>query len=439
MREDGEDPGQRIEQAAEAVRDAYTAAGNLTVYNNYIPPHEGGPERILDQLMPPDVVRPVDEKRYQVFVSSTSIDLANERRMVIDALLEASYIPVGMELFNAATESAWPVIERLIDNCDYYIVIVAGRYGTERSDGKSFTQSEYEYARHTGKPRLAFLHSAPEDLPRRLTEPTEAGMEKVRRFRQMLQDDLLCKFWSRSGDELAGKVVSSLNSAVLTDPQPGWVRGDSLGSIPAVARADLIAPARAVGILRISPDGQAGPAMSERIARAQRIAIMSTSATRVIEIQKTYLVEALSAGCAIRLLVPELHSPFLQDVEQSESEDAYREPISEEIIKVRRRLREAVGEARRLAARRRGTAAMGSVQVGYFTTHLRSTMILCDDQWGWLTLTLPPARAPQTPSFELDDTGQHPLLEACLRHFDRTWAIVAERGKVDSITEASQL
>ena len=92
------------------------------------------------------------EKRYQVFVSSTSKDLEPERRLVIDALLESSYIPVGMELFSAATESAWPVIERLIDNCDYYIVIVAGRYGTEREGtGKSFTQAEYEYAQANRK------------------------------------------------------------------------------------------------------------------------------------------------------------------------------------------------------------------------------------------------------------------------------------------------
>jgi hypothetical protein len=372
-------------------------------------------------------------KRYQVFVSSTSLDLAEERRLVIDALLESSYIPVGMELFNAGTESAWPTIRRLIDSCDYYVVIVAGRYGSERSDGKSFTQSEYEYARHAGKPRLAFLHRKPEDLARKLTESTEVGMEKVRQFRRILQDDLLCKFWERTGDELAGKVVSSLNSAVLSNPQPGWVRGDSLAAIAADIRRDLITPARSIGIARISPDGQAGPVMSERIAQARSIAIMSTSAARIIEIQKSYLVEALSKGCGIRILVPELDSVFLSDVEQSESEDAYREPISDEIVKVQRRLREATGEAARLSVRVQDAGGGCSVRVGYFSTHLRSTMILCDDSWGWLTITLPPARAPQTPSFELSSQGQHTLLEACLRHFDRTWEIVSERGKVEEI------
>jgi hypothetical protein len=261
------------------------------------------------------------QKRYQVFVSSTSVDLDGERRLVIDALLEASYIPVGMELFNAATESAWPVIERLIDSCDYYVVIVAARYGALRPDGKSYTESEYEYAKRAGKPCLAFLHRNPGTIARALTEPTEEGMRKLESFRAMLQTDLLCKYWERSGDELAGKVISSLNSTILTHPQPGWVRGDSLEAVAAEMQRDLVAPAREVGITRISPDGQAGPIMSERIAQARQIAIMSTSATRVVEIQKSYLVDALSKGCAVRLLVPELESSFLSDVEESESED----------------------------------------------------------------------------------------------------------------------
>jgi Domain of unknown function (DUF4062) len=375
----------------------------------------------------------MSEKRYQVFVSSTSLDLDKERRLIIDALLEASYIPVGMELFNAATESAWPVIERLIDGCDYYVVIVAARYGALRPDGKSYTQSEYEYAKQVGKPRLAFLHSNPGALARNISEPTEDGLRKLDGFRRMLQTDLLCKHWERSGDELAAKVITSLNSAVLSDPQPGWVRGDSLEAIAVEAQRDLVIPARAVGIAKISPDGQAGPIMSERIAHAHEIAIMSTSAARIIEIQKSYLVEALTHGCTVRVLVPELTSTFLTDVEESESEDTYREPISDEIVKVERRLREAISEARRMSVRN-GIGTVGEVHIGYFSTHLRSTMILCDNAWGWLTITLPPARAPQTPSFELNNKGRNTVLAACWRHFNRTWTIVQERNRVKNIS-----
>lgn len=44
------------------------------------------------------------EKKYQVFVSSTYVDLREERQQVIQALLELDCIPSGMELFPAADE-----------------------------------------------------------------------------------------------------------------------------------------------------------------------------------------------------------------------------------------------------------------------------------------------------------------------------------------------
>src|SRR5438477_5129516 len=98
------------------------------------------------------------EKRYQAFVSSTFQDLQEERQEVIQALLELDCIPSGMELFPAANEDQWTLIKRVIDDCDYYIVIIGGRYGSVGPDGKSFTEMEYEYAISKNKPVIAFLH-----------------------------------------------------------------------------------------------------------------------------------------------------------------------------------------------------------------------------------------------------------------------------------------
>lgn len=44
------------------------------------------------------------EKREQVFISSTFKDLVEERRAVIQTLLEADCIPAGMELFPASDD-----------------------------------------------------------------------------------------------------------------------------------------------------------------------------------------------------------------------------------------------------------------------------------------------------------------------------------------------
>lgn len=67
------------------------------------------------------------DKRYQVFVSSTYDDLQDERKEVMQALLELDCIPAGMELFPASSEDQWSLIKRVIDDCDYYILIIGGR------------------------------------------------------------------------------------------------------------------------------------------------------------------------------------------------------------------------------------------------------------------------------------------------------------------------
>ena len=75
------------------------------------------------------------EKRYQVFVSSTFEDLKEERHAAQQALLALGCIPAGMELFPASGDDQWTVIKRVIDECDYYLLILAGRYGSVGEGG----------------------------------------------------------------------------------------------------------------------------------------------------------------------------------------------------------------------------------------------------------------------------------------------------------------
>src|SRR5258708_26313078 len=98
------------------------------------------------------------EKRYQVFVSSTFLDLQEERQEVIQALLELDCIPAGMELFPSADDDQWTLIKNIIDDSDYYLVIIGGRYGSESPTGLSYTRMEYEYALSQKKPVIGFVH-----------------------------------------------------------------------------------------------------------------------------------------------------------------------------------------------------------------------------------------------------------------------------------------
>lgn len=90
-------------------------------------------------------------KKYQVFVSSTYKDLIEERAAVTQCLLEMGYIPVGMEQFPASNMSQIEYIQTMLDDCDYYILILAGKYGSTDSDAlgsqkkSTITPSKKEY------------------------------------------------------------------------------------------------------------------------------------------------------------------------------------------------------------------------------------------------------------------------------------------------------
>lgn len=64
------------------------------------------------------------EKKYQVFISSTYSDLVDERRRILDILLMADCIPAGMEAFVATDVEQFEVIKKVIDLCDYYVLII---------------------------------------------------------------------------------------------------------------------------------------------------------------------------------------------------------------------------------------------------------------------------------------------------------------------------
>lgn len=166
------------------------------------------------------------EKRYQVFVSSTFTDLEDERKKVIETIMQLNCFPAGMELFPAADDEQFHYIKTVIDDCDYYILIIGGRYGSESFEGVSYTEKEYDYAYGKGIPVLAFIHGNPDNIPFGKTEKDPEKLKKLEDFKQKVSTNRLVKFWNNK-DELPGLVALSLPVAMRTFPQVGWIRGGS--------------------------------------------------------------------------------------------------------------------------------------------------------------------------------------------------------------------
>lgn len=168
-------------------------------------------------------------KKYQVFVSSTYTDLVHEREQIIKACLEMGHIPVGMEMFSAADEEQWKIIQRQIDDIDYYIILVAHRYGSTTPEGISYTEKEYDYAVSKGIPILGFVLEDSAPWPADKIDNDEHKKISLASFKNKIKSRLV-NFW-KTKDDLHAKFSIALMKAIANNPRTGWVKSeDSIGT-----------------------------------------------------------------------------------------------------------------------------------------------------------------------------------------------------------------
>lgn len=180
----------------------------------------------------PSMKRP--RPKYQVFISSTFTDLKSEREAVTWAILESRHIPAGMENFSAADDRGWGLIQRTIDTSDYYVLVLAGRYGSYDPDAElSWTHREYRYAREKGIPVLAFFRDSGSITSDKM-ESTEEQRKRLVDFTSEVRAIHHFGMWKEAND-LRHNVIQALRNQISDDEdsgraRPGWFRGDELPS-----------------------------------------------------------------------------------------------------------------------------------------------------------------------------------------------------------------
>jgi hypothetical protein len=161
-------------------------------------------------------------KRYQVFLSSTYKDLKNERRRVFQALrIGGRYLVAGMEDFPPQPGPVWTIIENTIKESDYYLLIVAARYGTMfPGEDISYTEKEFYFAKENNIPCIILLKSGIKRLPK-----------NIRSFRDSVAIGAAPGYWQDEAD-LCSQAISALRIAEETPPPArGWVRGTAGDSV----------------------------------------------------------------------------------------------------------------------------------------------------------------------------------------------------------------
>lgn len=166
----------------------------------------------------------MNNKKFQVFISSTYADLLEERKKILDVLFMADCIPAGMEAFVAADTEQFEVIKKVIDLCDYYVLIIGRRYGSIHPEtGKSYTEMEYDYAIEHGIPVLVFAINENIELSADKMETDEDKINKLKKFRTRAMTNRLASIWE-STEDLTGKLAISIMKAKSEIKRPGWQR-----------------------------------------------------------------------------------------------------------------------------------------------------------------------------------------------------------------------
>ena len=130
------------------------------------------------------------------------------------------------ELFPAANDDQWTLIKKVINDCDYYIVMIAGRYGSGGLEGISYTEMEYRYALEQGIPTIGFIHKDPSKIAHGRSESDPEKQIKLKEFCELVKKKV-CRYWDSPSD-LGSKVSRSLINLISDVPAVGWVRADQI-------------------------------------------------------------------------------------------------------------------------------------------------------------------------------------------------------------------
>ncbi|MCI0712964.1 MAG: DUF4062 domain-containing protein [Chloroflexi bacterium] len=143
----------------------------------------------------------------RAFISSTSKDLEDYRRVAIDICSALDIHPEAMEHWSSKPVGAVEGSQQEVDGTDLYIGIFGFRYG-HIADGetKSVTELEFDFAVEQGLDRLCFV--AHSDLEAMWPHKDPKNADKLKAFHDRINELIRAEF--RNKDDFAVKFVLAL-------------------------------------------------------------------------------------------------------------------------------------------------------------------------------------------------------------------------------------
>ena len=153
-----------------------------------------------------------------VFISSTYVDLKQERKKVWECLEQFDVAVKGMEQFGARKSDPLTTCLTEVEQSDIYVGIIGMRYGSEDSaSGKSFSQLEYEKAVEQNKEILIYLI----DEENSTVTPKLIQFDKIHKlnnFKAILKEKHTVDTFSNSQDLIA-KIQRKFKELLTPKPE----------------------------------------------------------------------------------------------------------------------------------------------------------------------------------------------------------------------------
>ena len=166
--------------------------------------------------------------KYHIFIGSTLDDLKSERKELVRIVMELGHIPVMADYLDSSAKNASGLLQKIIEECDYFIALVAHKY---KSTGGEILPliAECSAAANKGIPVLALVIDEKARWKPVKREKDAAPVRKLNEFKNKLRNlsgmSGSCESWLNTPD-LCQKTQTLLIQQMCVNAQSGWVKSD---------------------------------------------------------------------------------------------------------------------------------------------------------------------------------------------------------------------
>lgn len=223
---------------------------------------------------------------YKVFLSSTYLDLTDVRHEVINNILKLGHHPIAMEYFGPRAQLPVEVIMSKMDECQFYVLIISGKYGSEL-DGKSYTELEFEYATKKGMPIIAVIPQDINRLPAKYKETNPSKLKKLAALIKSVKSVSTIEFWNTYA-EIPTLIIAGLTNEIKEFDGTHQYLTYRKASEYLLSLNDIL------GI---------GNGFDKMVKKSKSIFILGRMALSIVKAHRDVLTKELNKGCQLKIAV----------------------------------------------------------------------------------------------------------------------------------------